>query len=190
MTANPKKQLKLGAFLMATGHHVAAWRHPNAEANAGLDFQHYKRIVQTAERAKFDMMFLADSAAVWERGDEALSRTSVVHFEPITLLSALSAVTERIGLVVTVSTTYTEPYHLVRAFASLDHLSAGRAGWNLVTSANQAEALNFNRDSHVEHPLRYERAREFMRVATGGRISAGVAPPGCDCVAGARDGKG
>jgi FMN-dependent oxidoreductase (nitrilotriacetate monooxygenase family) len=167
MTANPKRQLKLGAFLMATGHHVAAWRHPNAEANAGLDFQHYKRIVQTAERAKFDMMFLADSAAVWERGDEALSRTSVVHFEPITLLSALSAVTERIGLVATVSTTYTEPYHLARAFASLDHLSGGRAGWNLVTSANQAEALNFNRDAHVEHPLRYERAREFMRVATG-----------------------
>jgi FMN-dependent oxidoreductase (nitrilotriacetate monooxygenase family) len=167
MTTHSRGQLKLGAFLMATGHHVAAWRHPQAEANAGLDFKHYARIVQTAERAKFDMMFLADSAAVWERGDEALARTSVVHFEPITLLSALSAVTERIGLVATVSTTYTEPYHLARAFASLDHLSGGRAGWNLVTSANQAEALNFNRDAHVEHPLRYERAREFMRVATG-----------------------
>src|SRR3954453_21458004 len=105
---------------MATGHHAAAWRHPGADANAGLDFQHYKRIVQTAERAKFDMMFLADSAAVWERGDEALARTGAVHFEPITLLSALSAVSERIGLVATVSTTYTEPYHLARAFASLD----------------------------------------------------------------------
>jgi N-acetyl-S-(2-succino)cysteine monooxygenase len=129
MSPNSRGHLKLGAFLMATGHHVAAWRHPKADANAGLDFQHYKRIVQTAERAKFDMMFLADSAAVWERGNAALSRTSVVHFEPITLLSALSAVTERIGLVATVSTTYTEPYHLARAFASLDYLSAvARAG--------------------------------------------------------------
>jgi alkanesulfonate monooxygenase len=162
-----KRQLKLGAFLMATGHHVAAWRHPEGQADAGLNFAHYKRIVQRAEEAKFDMMFLADSAAVWDRTPEALSRSSVVHFEPITLLSALSAVTDRIGLVATVSTTYNEPYNLARKFASLDFLSNGRAGWNLVTSANQAEALNFNRDEHMVHALRYERAREFVSVATG-----------------------
>jgi FMN-dependent oxidoreductase (nitrilotriacetate monooxygenase family) len=163
----PVRQLKLGAFLMATGHHVAAWRHPRGQADAGLNFAHYKRIVQRAEQAKFDMMFLADSAAVWDRGPDALSRSSVVHFEPITLLSALSAVTERIGLVATVSTTYNEPYNLARKFASLDFLSGGRAGWNLVTSANQAEALNFNRDEHMKHSERYERAREFVGVVTG-----------------------
>ncbi|WP_437624880.1 LLM class flavin-dependent oxidoreductase [Sorangium sp. So ce1151] len=161
-----KGQLKLGAFLMATGHHVAAWRHPAAQADAGLNFRHYKQIVQAAERAKFDMMFLADSAAVWDRSPESLSRTSVVHFEPITLLSALSAVTEHIGLVATVSTTYNEPFHLARKFASLDYLSGGRSGWNLVTSANPAEALNFNRDHHLEHALRYRRAREFVDVVT------------------------
>ncbi|WP_437678920.1 LLM class flavin-dependent oxidoreductase [Sorangium sp. So ce131] len=161
-----KRQMKLGAFLMATGHHVAAWRHPAAQADAGLNFKHYKQIVQAAERAKFDMMFLADSAAVWDRSLESLSRTSVVHFEPITLLSALSAVTERIGLVATVSTTYNEPFHVARKFASLDYLSGGRAGWNLVTSANPAEALNFSRDHHLEHALRYRRAREFAQVVT------------------------
>ncbi|HEX4207249.1 MAG TPA: LLM class flavin-dependent oxidoreductase [Ktedonobacteraceae bacterium] len=164
-----KAQLKLGAFLMNTGHHVAAWRHPGAQADAGLNFQHYKRIVQTAERAKFDMMFLADGVAV-RRGQEpeALSRSGqIVHFEPLTLLSALSAVTERIGLVATASTTYNEPFHIARKFASLDYLSGGRAGWNVVTSATEAEAKNFNRDKHMEHDLRYERAHEFLQVVTG-----------------------
>ncbi|AUX40394.1 nitrilotriacetate monooxygenase family FMN-dependent oxidoreductase [Sorangium cellulosum] len=164
--SHKKRQMKLGAFLMATGHHVAAWRHPAAQADAGLNFKHYKQIVQAAERAKFDMMFLADSAAVWDRSLESLSRSSVVHFEPITLLSALAAVTERIGLVATVTTTYNEPFHVARKFASLDYLSGGRAGWNLVTSANAAEALNFSRDHHLEHALRYRRAREFAEVVT------------------------
>jgi len=160
-------KLKLGAFLMATGHHVAAWRHPSAAADAGVSFEHYKQIAQLAEQAKFDMMFLADSAAVWDRGSDALARYSAVQLEPITLLSALAAVTRNIGLTATVSTTYNEPYHLARKFASLDHLSGGRAAWNLVTSANSSEALNFNRDEHVEHGLRYERAREFVEVVTG-----------------------
>jgi alkanesulfonate monooxygenase len=161
-----KKQLRLGAFLPGTGHHVAAWRHPNAQADGGLNFQHYRQLAQTAERGKFDMIFLADGVAVRQRGEgkEALSRTSVVHFEPLTLLSALSAVTEHIGLTATVSTTYNEPYHLARKFASLDYLSGGRAGWNLVTSASEAEAKNFNREKHMEHTLRYERAQEFVDV--------------------------
>ncbi|ARV62661.1 nitrilotriacetate monooxygenase [Nostocales cyanobacterium HT-58-2] len=164
-----KKKLRLGAFLPGTGHHVAAWRHPNAQADGGLNFQHYRRIAQTAERGKFDMIFLADGVAVRERGQgtETLSRSGhVVHFEPFTLLSALSVVTERIGLTATVSTTYNEPYHLARKFASLDHLSGGRAGWNLVTSATEAEAKNFNREKHMEHTLRYERAKEFVDVVT------------------------
>ncbi|HEY0466351.1 MAG TPA: LLM class flavin-dependent oxidoreductase [Polyangiaceae bacterium] len=163
----PKKQLRLGAFLMAGGHHVAAWRHPGVPTDAGLNLEHYKEVVLAAERAKFDMMFLADSAAVWDMNEEGSTHAAVVHFEPITLLSALAAVTTHIGLTATVTTTYNEPYHLARNFASLDHLSGGRAGWNLVTSSNQAEALNFNRDKHVEHAQRYERAREFVDVVTG-----------------------
>ncbi|MCM0594315.1 MAG: LLM class flavin-dependent oxidoreductase [Gloeotrichia echinulata IR180] len=163
-----KRQLRLGAFLMSSGHHVAAWRHPDTPADGGLNFQHFRQVAQTAERGKFDMIFFADGVAVRQRGQglEAVSRGSVVHFEPLTLLSALSVVTEHIGLAATVSTTYNEPFHLARKFASLDYLSAGRAGWNLVTSATEAEAYNFNRDEHMEHGLRYERAREFVDVVT------------------------
>jgi FMN-dependent oxidoreductase (nitrilotriacetate monooxygenase family) len=164
-----KGQLKLGAFLMNTGHHAAAWRHPDAWAESGLEFSHYKQLAQIAERAKFDLVFLADGVAVRrDQNIEALSRSGqIVHFEPLTLLSALSAVTEHVGLVATASTTYNEPYHIARKFASLDYLSGGRAGWNVVTSASEAEAHNFNREKHMEHALRYERAREFLQVVTG-----------------------
>lgn len=164
-----KKQLRLGAFLMSSGHHLAAWRYPDARADGGLSFEHYRQIVQTAERGKFDMIFLADGVAVRDRGQgrEVLSRTgNLVHFEPLTLLSALSVVTEHIGLAATVSTTYNEPFHLARKFASLDYLSGGRAGWNLVTSASTAEAQNFNQEKHMEHAPRYQRAREFVEVVT------------------------
>jgi alkanesulfonate monooxygenase len=167
--SSEKGQIKLGAFLMNTGHHVAAWRHPDAKADGGLDFAHYRQLAQTAERAKFDMVFLADGVAV--RRDynlDSLSRSGqLVHFEPLTLLSALAAVTEHVGLVATASTTYNEPYHIARKFASLDYLSNGRAGWNVVTSASEAEAHNFNREKHMEHALRYERAREFLQVVKG-----------------------
>lgn len=171
-----KPQLRLGAFLPSTGHHVASWRHPEAQADGGLNFQHYKRLAQTAERGKFDMIFFADGVAVRDaygglrqrnQSADVLSRNGkLVHFEPLTLLSALSVVTENIGLTATVSTTYNEPYHLARKFASLDYLSGGRAGWNLVTSATEAEALNFNQEKHMEHTLRYERAKEFVDVVT------------------------
>lgn len=164
-----KRQIKLGAFLPSTGHHVASWRHPEAQADGGLNFKHYQQLAQTAERGKFDMIFLADGVAVRDRGQgkDVLSRTGkVTHFEPLTLLSALSVVTENIGLVATASTTYNEPFHLARKFASLDYLSGGRAGWNLVTSATEAEAKNFNREKHLEHAIRYERAREFVEVVT------------------------
>ena len=153
---------------MNTGHHVAAWRRPDTQVDAGLNFAHYRRIVQTAERAKFDMLFLADGVAVRRDSDiDALSRSGqITHFEPLTLLSALSAVTEHIGLAATASTTYNEPYHIARKFASLDYLSGGRAAWNIVTSATEAEAKNFNREKHMEHSLRYERAQEFLEVVT------------------------
>jgi alkanesulfonate monooxygenase len=167
MTVQPRR-MKLGAFLHPTGHHVAAWRHPRAQADGGVNFLHYAELARTAERGRFDMLFLADSAAVWEASPEALSRSPRSdHFEPLTLLSALAAVTARIGLVATVTTTYNEPFHVARKFASLDLLSGGRSGWNLVTSSNQAEAYNFSRDAHLAHAARYDRAREFAQVVLG-----------------------
>ncbi|MGF6604420.1 hypothetical protein P3T23_009175 [Paraburkholderia sp. GAS448] len=137
------RRLRVGAFLYPSGHHIAAWRHPEAQADAGVNFRHYVLLAQAAEAAKFDLVFLADG--VGTRGDNVdfLSRTAhsyVAQFEPITLLSALAAVTERIGLVGTASTGFNEPYHIARQFASLDHISGGRAGWNLVTSSQQAHS--------------------------------------------------
>lgn len=129
----PARQLKLGAFLMATGHHVAAWRHPYVPADAGLDFAAYKQLAQIAEGALFDALFVADSIAA-PTGAIASHMARSDHFEPLTLLSALSAVTQHIGLIATASTSYNEPYHVARKYASLDHLSGGRAGWNLVTT--------------------------------------------------------
>ncbi|WP_440466122.1 LLM class flavin-dependent oxidoreductase [Pseudomonas sp. YH-1] len=160
------RTLSLGAFIMATGHHVSAWRHPDVPADGGLDFRLYKRLAQVAEAAKFDAVFVADSVAA-PTAEIASRMARSDHFEPLTLLSALAAVTERIGLVATVTTSYNEPYHVARKFASLDHLSGGRAGWNLVTSDAAAEALNFNRQEHFGHAERYARAREFHEVVTG-----------------------
>lgn len=163
-------RLRLGAFLYPGGHHVAAWRHPSSQADAGVNAAHYRQIARTAEAAGFDLLFLADGVSV--RGDDldALSRTAIRYtgqFEPLTLLSYLAAVTERIGLVATASMTYNEPFHVARKFASLDHLSEGRAGWNLVTSADPREAWNFGRESHMAHANRYARAEEFVDVVRG-----------------------
>lgn len=163
--ADSARQLRLGAFLMATGHHVAAWRHPEVPVDP-LDFSVYRRVAQVAEAACFDALFVADSAAVFD-GPFASHTARSVYFEPLTLHAALSAITERIGLVATVTTSYNEPYHVARQFASLDHLSGGRSGWNLVTSDLAAEAQNFGRDEHLGHAERYARAREFHRVVTG-----------------------
>jgi N-acetyl-S-(2-succino)cysteine monooxygenase len=123
------RKMRLGAFFNPTGHHVASWRHPRAQADAGINFAHYVEIARTAERAKFDLIFLADNICVRDANMAAVSRSAqyVANFEPITLLSALSALTSRIGLVATASTSYNEPFHVARKFASLDHLSGGRA---------------------------------------------------------------
>ena len=165
----PGEKLRLGAFFNPTGHHVASWRHPQSQADAGINFEHYVEIAQTAERAKMDMVFLADNISVREAHPEALARSAqyIANMEPITLLSALAAVTSRIGLVATASTSYNEPYHVARKFASIDHISHGRAGWNLVTSGQAADAYNFSRDEHYEHGVRYGRAREFAEVVVG-----------------------
>jgi N-acetyl-S-(2-succino)cysteine monooxygenase len=164
-----QRQLHLFAFLKPPGEYLAAWRHPDANPGAGTDLRHVASLVRTAEAALFDAVFFADLVGVPLVGEEVLSRVSVVNdsFEPTTLLAALSTVTTHIGLVATASTTYNEPYHLARTFASLDHLSGGRAGWNLVTSLNDGEARNFGLAEHVGHGERYARAGEFFDVVAG-----------------------
>lgn len=160
-------QMKLGLFLWATGHHIAAWRHPKAHVTAGIDIDHYIQLARTAEAAKFDMIFCEDAAGLREANIGIASQTSrSIGFEPISLLSALAVQTSRIGLVSTASTSYNEPYGLARTFLSLDHLSGGRAGWNLVTSASPIEAANFGSTGLKPHADRYERAREFAEVVT------------------------
>ncbi len=163
-----KREMKLGAFMYPGGHHVAAWRHPDVSAKATTDFQYRVAFAKAAEAAKFDLIFLADGVGVGESNVAALSRVDEWSngFEPITLLSALSAVTSRIGLVATASTSFTDPFNLARYFASLDQLSDGRAGWNLVTSSDGLEAQNFTpRD--LLHSARYDRANEFADVVLG-----------------------
>lgn len=148
--------------------HTGAWRYPGAFPDANFNFAHLKRFAQTLEAAKFDAFFMADHLAVLNMPIEALKRShTVTSFEPFTLLSALAAVTDHIGLVATASTTFDAPYHVARRFASLDHISGGRAGWNIVTTSNPDAALNFGLDDHVEHDERYRRAREFYDVVTG-----------------------
>lgn len=157
-----RRQMKLGAFLMATGHHIAAWRHPEAHVRAGIDIDHYVSLARAAEAAKFDLVFCEDAAGVREADVAIASQTSrSIGFEPISLLAALAVQTSRIGLVATASTSYNEPYELARAFSSLDQLSGGRAGWNLVTSASQIEAANFGATGLRPHADRYQRARGF-----------------------------
>ncbi|WP_370877163.1 LLM class flavin-dependent oxidoreductase [Kaistia dalseonensis] len=148
--------------------HTGAWRYPGAWPDANFNFGHIKRLAQTLERGKFDAFFMADHLAVLNMPVQALKRShTVTSFEPFTLLSALAGATEHIGLVATASTTYDAPYHIARRFASLDHISGGRAGWNIVTTANPDSALNFNLDEHVDYATRYRRAREFYDVVTG-----------------------
>jgi FMN-dependent oxidoreductase (nitrilotriacetate monooxygenase family) len=162
------RKLKLGAFMRPVSLHTGAWRYPGAVADANFNFPLLKKMIQTLEAAKFDAFFMADHLAVLNMPVEALKRShTVTSFEPFTLLSALAAVTEKIGLVATASTTFDEPYHVARRFASLDHISGGRAGWNIVTTSNPDAARNFGRDEHVDHAHRYARAREFYDVVTG-----------------------
>ncbi|MFI8447726.1 LLM class flavin-dependent oxidoreductase [Streptomyces erythrochromogenes] len=156
------RTLHLNAFLMNAGHHDAAWRHPASAPERVTDLKYFQELARTAERGRLDSIFFADGLALWGKA----RYNALGGFEPLTLLSAIAAVTEHIGLIATVSTTFNEPFHLARKFASLDHISGGRAGWNIVTSGTLDEARNFNRDEHLEHSLRYDRAREFLDVAT------------------------
>lgn len=162
------RQLHLGAIMRPVAIHTAWWRYPGAYPDANFNLKHLVRFIQTLERARFDAFFMADHLAVLNMPVQALRRSATVtSFEPMTLLSALAMATERIGLVATASTTFDAPWHVARRFASLDHISNGRAGWNVVTTANPDAALNFGLIDHVEHDERYRRAREFHAVVTG-----------------------
>jgi alkanesulfonate monooxygenase len=162
------RQLHLGAFMRPVGIHTAWWRYPGADPDANFNLKHLVDLIRTLERGCFDAFFMADHLAVLNMSMAALRRSATVtSFEPLTLLSALAMVTQRIGLIATASTTFDEPYHIARRFASLDHISNGRAGWNVVTTSNPDAALNFGLDDHVEHDERYRRALEFHTVVTG-----------------------
>ena len=164
----PREQLRLGAFMRPVSIHTAAWRYPGAFPDANFNLRHLVRFARKLEEGRFDAFFMADHLAVLNMPIEALKRSATVaSFDPLTLLPALAMATERLGLIATASTTHNEPYHVARKFASLDHISGGRAGWNLVTTANPDAALNFGHDEHMAHGERYKRAREFFDAVTG-----------------------
>ncbi|MEU2785715.1 LLM class flavin-dependent oxidoreductase [Streptomyces sp. NPDC007110] len=155
------RQLHLNAFLMNTGHHEASWRLPESDPYAHVDLAHYVRLARTAERGTFDSLFLADGPQLWSN----LAQRPAGALEPLTLLTALATATEHIGLIATASTSYNSPYNLARRFASLDIVSGGRAGWNIVTTAGAEAARNFGLDAEPAHAERYARADEFLDVA-------------------------
>jgi FMN-dependent oxidoreductase (nitrilotriacetate monooxygenase family) len=157
-----RKPLHLNAFLMSVGHHEAAWRLPESPASGGTDVAHYTNLARIAERGRLDSVFFADSPVLM--GDPG--RRPGSKLEPTVLLTALAAATERIGLIATASTSYNEPYNLARRFASVDHVSGGRAGWNIVTTAGADAARNFGLEDTPTHRERYARAAEFVDVAT------------------------
>lgn len=156
--ANGLRQMHLNAFLMTTGHHEASWRLPESDPFASTKVEHYKHLARTAERGKLDSVFFADSPSLWG----SVGRRPYGGLEPVTLLAALAGATEHVGLVATASTSYNSPYNLARRFASLDHISGGRAGWNIVTTSSPDAAANFGDGGQEPHARRYERAREFM----------------------------
>jgi FMN-dependent oxidoreductase (nitrilotriacetate monooxygenase family) len=162
------RRLRLGAFMRPVGIHTAWWRYPGAYPDANFSLKHLIRFAQKLERGRFDAWFMADHLAVLNMPMAALKRSATVtSFDPLTLLPALAMMTEHLGLIATASTTFEPPYLIARRFASLDHVSGGRAGWNLVTTSNPDAALNFGLTEHMEHGERYRRAREFFDAVTG-----------------------
>ncbi len=157
----PGRQMHLGVFVLGTGNHIAGWRYPGA-AQSFEDLSVVQEIARIAERGKFDLIFLGDNLAT----EPGMHPSFAARFEPLTMLAALAATTTHVGLGATSSTTYNEPYNVARAFASLDHLSGGRAAWNAVTSSGGKAAENFGR-IHPEHDARYEVAEEFVDVVRG-----------------------
>src|SRR6202789_121793 len=168
VSVKQKRQLRLGAFMRRTTIHTGAWRYPGAFPDANFNLAHIRRFARTLERGRFDAFFMADHLAVLNMPIEALKRShTVTSFDPLTLLPVLAMTTEHLGLIATASTTFEQPYLIARRFAALDHISGGRAGWNIVTTSNPDAALNFGLEEHMEHDERYRRAREFYDVVTG-----------------------
>ena len=165
------RKMRLGLSIRGHGYHPAAWRHPDVPADGTLHVEHYVKSAQIAERGKLDMIFFADGAGI-RQGDTppgSLARTGrdMVELEPMTLLPALAMVTSRVGLVTTASTTYNEPYNIARKFATLDLISKGRAGWNVVASWSALEAQNFGLETTLDYDTRYARSQEFVEVVKG-----------------------
>lgn len=154
------KPLHLGLFIQLPGQHLASWRYPSSESHRNYDLNYFKEIAQTAERGKFDMIFIADSV---QRPIEETSY-SELKLDPLIVLAGIADATKNIGLTVTASTTYNEPFHIARKFGSLDHITNGRSGWNVVTSANDLESTVYGKEKHLSHAERYERAEEFLDV--------------------------
>ncbi|PPR67353.1 MAG: Nitrilotriacetate monooxygenase component A [Alphaproteobacteria bacterium MarineAlpha1_Bin1] len=164
----PDRKLRLGAFMRPVSIHTAAWRYPGGTPDANFNLRSIIGFAKKLEQGKFDAFFMADHLAVLNMPIEALKRSATVtSFDPLTLLPALAMVTEHLGLIATASTTFEPPYTIARRFASLDHISGGRAAWNLVTTSNPDAALNFGIDEKIGHGQRYRRAREFVDVVTG-----------------------
>lgn len=158
-----KRELHINLFIQSRGHHEASWRHPASSELPLTELRYYQDLAQRAEAGLFDSIFLADTLSLWDD----IATTPHTWLEPITLLGALAASTERVGLIATASTTYTEPFNLARQYASLDHISHGRIGWNIVTTWSTAAARNFGTSAQVSHADRYERAEEYLDVVKG-----------------------
>ncbi|WP_246673723.1 LLM class flavin-dependent oxidoreductase [Mesorhizobium sp. B2-7-3] len=160
-----RSHMILSAFLFnPQGDHRMSWRHPRGPGREVLDLEFFSNLMQAAERARMCAVFIADHVAIWDSVQSGVAHYANARLEPLTLMSALAAVTRHIGLIITTSTSYSEPYNVARMFASLDHISKGRASWNVVTSNYNEEARNFGRDGNIEHAFRYERATEFLDV--------------------------
>ncbi len=158
-----KRQLHLGVFLAGTGSNMASWRHPNAVADGAINLDYYRTLTRKAEEAKLDFVFFGDGLYISEKSHPNFLN----RFEPLTLLAALAMETSHIGLAATLSTTYSDPFTVARQFASIDHISGGRAGWNIVTSPLEGSALNYSKSEHPAHDLRYRMAHEFLEVTKG-----------------------
>ena len=158
-----QRKLRLGTFLAGTGSNMASWRHPNAVADAAINLDYYRQLTRKAEAAKLDFVFFGDGLYISEKSHPNFLN----RFEPLTLLAALAMVTTHIGLAATLSTSYSDPYTVARQFASIDHISNGRAGWNIVTSPLEGSALNYSKPEHPEHDLRYRMAHEYLEATKG-----------------------
>ena len=159
-----RRQLHLGVFTYPGGHHIGGWRHPSVAPREILGYDYYRKMAVAAERGKFDLLFVGDMLAAREKDGRVIAQGALNNIDSISITAAVSGATENLGFVATLSTTYNEPFAIAERFASLDHISGGRAGWNIVTTANDDAALNFSRKSHMEKSLRYQRAKEFVDI--------------------------